>query len=290
MSRLSFFLLLLLGFTACVKNNPDPSWLEVTAWTLQSNIDLSGDEGELSHNITEAWVSIDDKVIGVFQVPFKIPILKDGMCNIKIYPAIKNNGISATKKIYPFLEVYEVNQTLIQNQTLTLNPVTKYKSVTQFWIEDFEDDANSWLLEDDPNTSIANCEQANENLQPFNGSFYGKVSMNSIDSLWVAYTENDIFIAKGKEAYLEIDYHNTNSLTTGLIYVSTSGVTNNINIRLNAQSPESVVWKKIYIELKELITASPNSSNFQQSFSCYLDPGQISTEILIDNIKVVYFN
>ena len=103
MNRFSFSLILLLSFTACVKNNPDPSWLEVTAWTLQSNIDLSGDEGELSHNITEAWVLIDDKVIGVFQVPFKIPILKDGMCNIKIYPAIKNNGISATKKIYPFL-------------------------------------------------------------------------------------------------------------------------------------------------------------------------------------------
>ena len=288
MTRLSFFLLLLLGFTACVKNNPDPSWLEVTAWTLQSNIDLSGDEGELSHNITEAWVLIDDKVIGVFQVPFKIPILKDGMCNIKIYPAIKNNGISATKKIYPFLEVYEVNQILTKNQTLTLNPVTKYKSVTQFWIEDFE--GVNISLTDDPNTSLTNCETSNENLQPFNGNLYGKVSMNSIDSLWVAYTEDDIFIAKGKEAYLEIDYHNTNSLTTGLIYVSPAGVTNNINIRLNAQNPETVVWKKIYIELRELIGASPNSSNFLQSFSCYLDPGQISTEILIDNIKVVYFN
>ncbi|NDC28149.1 MAG: hypothetical protein EBZ94_02300, partial [Crocinitomicaceae bacterium] len=32
--------------------------------------------------------------------------------------------------------------------------------------------------------------------------------------------------------------HNTNSLTTGLIYVSPAGVTNNINIRLNAQNPE----------------------------------------------------
>ena len=287
MSRFSFSLILLLGFTACVKNNPDPSWLEVTAWSLQSNIDLSGDEGELSHNITEAWVLVDDKTIGVFQVPFKIPILKSGMCNIKIYPAIKNNGISATKKIYPFLEVYEVNQTFVQNQTLTLHPVTKYKSVTKFWIEDFE--GINISLTDDPNTSLANCETSNENLQPFNGNLYGKVSMNSIDSLWVAYTEDDIFIAKGKEAYLEIDYHNTNSLTTGLIYVSPAGVTNNINIRLNAQNPETVAWKKIYIELRELIGASPNSSNFLQSFSCYLDPGQISTEILIDNIKVVYF-
>lgn len=287
MSRLSFFLLLLLGFTACVKNNPDPSWLEVTEWTLQSNIDLSGDEGELSHNITEAWVLIDDKVIGVFQVPFKIPILKDGMCNIKIYPAIKNNGISATKKIYPFLEVYEVNQTLTKNQTLTLNPVTKYKSVTQFWIEDFE--GINISLTDDPNTSLSNYEIVNENLQPFNGNLYAKISLNSTDSLWVGNTETQLSISKGREAYLEIDYHNTNSLTTGLIYVSPSGVTNNINIRLNAQNPETVAWKKIYIELRELIGASPNSSNFLQSFSCYLDPGQISTEILIDNIKVVYF-
>jgi len=286
MSRLSFFLLLLLGFTACVKNNPDPSWLEVTAWTLQSNIDLSGDEGELSHNITEAWVLVDDKLIGVFQVPFKIPILKDGMCNIKIYPAIKNNGISATKKIYPFLEVYEVNQTLNKNQTLTLNPVTKYKSTTNFWIEDFEG-SNDPLIGDDP--TLAHDERVSENLQDFNGDFYGKISLNSNFPLWVAYTNDPIFIAKGKEAYLEIDYRNTNSLITGLIYVSPSGVTNNINIRLNAQSPESVVWKKIYIELTELIKASPNSSNFQQSFSCYLDPGQIATEILIDNIKVVYF-
>ena len=117
-----------------------------------------------------------------------------------------------------------------------------------------------------------------------------KISLNSADSLWVANTETQLSISKGREAYLEIDYHNTNSLTTGLIYVSPAGVTNNINIRLNAQNPETAVWKKIYIELKELITASPNSSNFQQSFSCYLDPGQISTEILIDNIKVVYFN
>ena len=287
MSRFSFSLILLLCFTACVKNNPDPSWLEVTAWTLQSNIDLSGDEGELSHNITEAWVLVDDKTIGVFQIPFKIPILKSGMCNIKIYPAIRNNGISATKKIYPFLEVYEVNQTLIQNQTLTLDPVTKYKSATNFWIEDFE--GINISLTDDPNTSIAHYETANENLQPFNGNLYGKISLNSSDSLWIANTEAQLSIQKGRDAYLEIDYHNTNSLTTGLIYVSPAGVTNNINIRLNAQSPESVVWKKIYIELKELITSSPNSSNFLQSFSCYLDPGQTSTEILIDNIKVVYF-
>ncbi len=288
MIRFLLFACLLPVFSACIKNNPDPSWLEVTAWTLQANSELSNSEGELTHNISEAWVFIDDQTIGVFQLPFKIPILKSGMCNIKIYPAIKNNGIAATKKIYPFLEVFEVNQTLIQNQTLTLNPITKYKSATQFWIEDFE--GVNINLTNDPNTSVAQYELENQNLQSFNGNFYGKVSLSSQDSVWVANTETQLSIAKGRDAYLEIDYHNTNSLTTGLIFVSSSGVTNNTNIRLNAQNPETVVWKKIYIELKELIGASPASSNFLQSFSCYIDEGQTNTEIKIDNIKVVYFN
>jgi hypothetical protein len=53
--RTLFFIpiLLLLG---CVKNNPDPSWLEVTEWTLLSNTGLSGAEGELTHNFSVAWV------------------------------------------------------------------------------------------------------------------------------------------------------------------------------------------------------------------------------------------
>jgi hypothetical protein len=89
--RILFILPILILF-GCVKNNPDPSWLEVTEWTLQSNTALSGAEGELTQNFSDAWVYIDDEVVGVFEVPFKIPILKSGPCNIKLYPTVRNNG------------------------------------------------------------------------------------------------------------------------------------------------------------------------------------------------------
>ena len=100
----TIFSLLLVGFlfSSCLKNNPDPSWLEVNAWTLEANSSASMYQGELTHNFTDAWVYIDDKIIGVFEVPFKIPLLLKGNVNIKIYPAIKNNGISATKKLFTF--------------------------------------------------------------------------------------------------------------------------------------------------------------------------------------------
>ena len=102
---LSFFILL----SSCVKNNPDPSWLEVNEWQLNSNIELSGLEGELTEDISNVKVYVNDDLLGIFEVPFRIPVLKSGMSNIKIYPVVIVNGISASKKIYPFLNYYEID-------------------------------------------------------------------------------------------------------------------------------------------------------------------------------------
>jgi hypothetical protein len=288
MIRFIYFIPFLI-LSSCIKNNPDPSWIQINEWSLQSNIELSGAEGELTENISEAWVYVNDKIIGVFQVPCKIPVLTSGMANIKIFPAVKNNGISASKKIYPFLEVYEVNQELVQNQTVVFNPTTKYKSITKFKIYDFE--LTNMFLENDPNTSLAQIEYANTDLQAFNGNFYGKVLLNQIDTAWVAYTTEQLQFVKGRDVYLELDYYNTNSVITGLIFVEPDGTTtDNPNIQLNGQSDSDVRWKKIYIDLKELIGNSPPGSNFLQSFQARLNSGKTNSEIRIDNIKLVYFD
>ena len=271
--------------SSCVKNNPDPSWLEVNEWQLNSNIDLSGLEGELTESITNAQVYIDDQLIGIFEVPFRIPILKTGAVNVKVYPVVINNGISATKKLYPFLEHYEIDAELVQNEDLVINPVTNYKSITNFWVEDFEDINNS--IENDQ-TSLATLQLSNENLTAFNGNFYGKVVLNEVDTTWVGNTTDQLAIPKGSECYLEIDYYVTNDLYTGLLFVSPSVISNNVNVRLNGQAPENAVWKKIYIELKELISSSPNNTQFLQTFTAFLDEGKTEGLICIDNIKVLW--
>jgi len=292
MFRFSFFtgFSLLFMASSCLKNNPEPAYLEVTQWTLQNNVALSGDEGELTHNFSEAWVYIDDEIVGVFEVPFKIPILKFGDVNIKIYPAIKNNGISATKKVYPFMEVFEVNATLTANQTLTLNPITRYNNLTNFWVEDFEDPLNLSIVVDQNTSAILTTPTDNQDLQWFNGNFYGRIKLNATDSSWIASTNEQLLIPKNRDAYLEIDYFNTNSLLTGVLWVSPNSITDNPHIQLNAQKAETVKWKKIYIDLKELIGNSPSGSNILQSLKARLDEGETETEIRLDNIKVVYFN
>ncbi|MEN9303526.1 MAG: hypothetical protein RL264_1955 [Bacteroidota bacterium] len=270
----------------CIKNNPDPSWISVNTWTLQNNPDLGGVEGPLNHNITEAWVYIDDELIGVFQVPFKIPVLKKGTSTLKIYPAIKNNGISATKKIYPFLEPYVITANLVQNETLVINPITSYVTNISIWKEDFED--VNVKITDDPNTSAAHMQFVNEDLNWFNGNYYAKIDLNETDSMWVAYTDA-LSLPKGKECYLEIDYLVTNNVTQGVLFSSPSGITPNPYMRLNRQEEGTTTWKKMYIDLKELVGAAPANTQYLQSFTAFLDDDKTATSIKIDNLKIIHF-
>jgi hypothetical protein len=277
--------LALMLLNSCIKNNPDPAWIEVNEWTLATNPNSQYPTGELTHNFTDAWVYVNDEVVGVFELPFKIPILKSGLVNIKIYPTVRNNGISASKKIYPFVDVYELNAELIQNQVLTINPVTKYKEAVQFWLEEFEDAAIK--IQDDP-VSLANLSKGNDPSILQWGNFYGRVDLNSLDSTWSAYSDNMV-LPKGQEVYLEIDYYNTNSLITGLIWISSSSIINNPHILLNSQDPAQVKWKKMYIDLRELVSNSQGAEYFKQSFETKLNAGMSSSFIVMDNIKVVHF-
>lgn len=286
MKLLYLFIFLGFIFSGCVKNNPDPSWLEVNKWDLQINSSSVMYTGELTENITDAWVFVDDQIIGVFEVPFKIPILKSGSVNIKIYPTVKNNGISATKKIYPFLEVYEINTELVQNQTLTLNPTTRYYSNTNFWVEDFEDAGVK--IQDDPNT-VAHLETGNDPLILEYGNNYGHVSLTSPESFWIAKTNEQLNLPKnGKDVYLEIDYYNTNSVTTGLMAAAATGNVGNTNVQLNKQDPSSIKWKKIYIELTEITSHSQSAQYFEVTFEALFDAIGSQGDIYIDNIKVVH--
>lgn len=268
---------------SCVKNNPDPAWLEVTEWTLIQNVDPQSYTGELTHQFTNAWVYVDDELIGVFEVPFKIPILMDGAKEVRLYPAILNNGISATKKIYPFVEAHSEVVNLVPNQVVTINPVTMYANNTQFWIEDFEGgdkfSAHS--------TSTATLTKNNDPTYSQWG-FYGELNLSDNQNLWIGDSESMNLPQQNAEVYLEIDYYNTNSLDTRLLAYVGTDVTERPNIRINPQDESEIKWKKIYIELREIVSGSINATNFKQRLVAQLDSTGTNTRILIDNVKVVY--
>ncbi len=290
MKQFLLFAALFFAFSSCIKNNPDPAWIQINKWTLEPNILSANDPGVLTESITNGWVYVDGELIGVFELPCTIPVLQTGSKTIQVYPTILNNGISATKKIYPFMEVYEVTANLVANETVTLNPVTRYKASAEFWIEDFELASNN--IETDPNSLTVHTTSSDPLIiQPLNGNQFCRITLDATNNTWVGYSTgaSSLMLDQGQEVYLEIDYHNSNRITTGLLAVSSSGTQDNPNIQLNPQDDGEIEWKKIYIDLREIISGSASDAQFQLSFQALIDDGESTGEINIDNIKVVHF-
>lgn len=270
----------------CIKNNPDPAWIEINSWTLAENLDV--EEGELTQNFTDVYLTVDDKIIGFFELPIKIPLLQEGSHKLTLYPAIRNNGISATKKVYPFCKPYVITVNLEKNQTVTLSPTTQYYTETKFWIEDFEN--TTFNIDDSSPYSQTNMTKGSDPAILAYGNFYGAVTLNHTDSVWWGKTTPAMALPKNAtEVYLEVDYHNTNSILTGVNAITNGSVNDNPNIQLNPQVESEVKWKKIYIELKEIVSYYVNADSYEIYFKSIIDASLDTGKVNIDNIKIVYF-
>ncbi len=285
-TKLTFFFgIVLVILTSCVKNNPKPTWIKIEKWQLEANPLLSGAEGELNHNFSEAWVYVDNKIVGVFELPIKFPLLLEGEKEIVIFPAIKNNGISSSKKIYPFVESYKVTLNLVKGETINVTPVTRYKSITQFvFVEDFESASTKFTT--DPNSNA----QLNQIPHTDAGKtgYCGHVALNQTDSIWTGVTHDVMQLPRqGAEVYFEIEYKNSNDVLTGVLAINSVSVATHPYIRLNKQT--NPVWKKMYIDLKEIVSFSTEADYFEQFLQMVIDPSATSSDVYIDNIKVIHF-
>lgn len=282
------FLLLpiLLILFSCVKNNPDPSWIEIKPWTLEANPTLNGNEKVLTSSFNYAWVFADGQLLGVYELPAKIPILTEGSTKLQIFPTILNNGISATKKIYPFVESYEVTLDLVKNTSTMVEPVTRYKNGLTFDVRDF-DDADP-EFETDP-SSDASIIVANDPDYLKWGSGYGYIELSDTKTYFAGSTTGTMTLPKGQDVYLEIDYLNSNDLITGVLALTSAGNTNHQNIQLNDQEIGNEVWKKIYIDLREIVSGTTNSTQYRISLQAYFQGGDVPRKILLDNVKVIHY-
>ena len=282
---------IIIGFTllilsSCIKNNPKPSWIQIEKWQLEANPLLSGAEGDLIQGFSEAWVYVDNKVVGVFELPVKLPILTEGAKEIIIYPAIKKNGIANAKMIYPFVEPYKMTINLVKGETVNVSPVTRYASIVNFkFVEDFESASIKFTTDPNSNATINQV----PHTDPGRTGYCGHIALNQIDSIWTGTTHDDMILPKqSAEVFLEIEYKNTNNILTGVLAIKLPGsVVTHPHIRLNKQT--NPVWKKTYIDLKEIVSFSTSADYFEQFLQMVIDPNATSSDVYIDNIKVIHF-
>ena len=224
------FIILLIGFCllpSCEIINPDeeiPAYIHIPAYTLTTSFD----QGSASHNITDAWVYLNDDIQGVYELPVTFPVLGSGDQKLTIRPGIKINGIASTRIAYPFFTESVLNVTLEPTVIDTLQLSTTYKTASKFaWIEDFESPGISIESLPFSDTSLL---KTSEQDKVFEGISSGRIVLDENRKAYHGASVDAFKLPGGlTPSYLELDFKTNHPFVVGLI-ANGSGSTNVLEI------------------------------------------------------------
>lgn len=278
---------IILIISSCELYNPAepiPAYIHIETISLNT---LISTEGSNSHKITDAWVYVDEKLIGCFELPATFPILYEGSHQIKIRAGIKVNGIAATRSPYPFYTIFDTTvNNLEKGKTLILNPSVRYRSNMTFsFMEDFENTGT--IISKSPSsgvdTIIQRLDAPNPNVFEGNGSGIAYLDNSHIFFEGVSSTSY-VLPKSGSDVFLEFNYKCNHEFVVGTFAHSTSGTSQDAALTFNP----SANWNKAYVYLTTVISGNSNATDFNIFFGMINNNASDSLVLLLDNIKLVY--
>lgn len=285
-SAIWIYALALVVFSAsCDKDMSVPSYLYVDSASLQTNYML---QGTASSNITDVWVTIDGKNMGVYELPATIPLLVSGNVKVQLQAGIKKNGLSTLRPVYPFFSS-DISHLEMEKKTCdTLHPSFTYGAATRFvFMEDFED-AGVKLSAVSAGAQITKTSDKKlifSHLGETN-HYSGCISLKSEDTCFEIQTSTSLR-KQLTYAFLEMNYNTTENMEVGIYYHFNGRTiqTPICGVYATGKSGDSQ-WKKIYINLTEAVNVSNYVSDYEVYIKGVKAKGSEAT-FLFDNLKIV---
>ena len=270
-------------FISCEKLYPKveiPSYLQINEIDLTTTYQTEGSD---NNSITDAWIFVNDQPMGAFELPATIPVLASGTQEIKISAGIKENGISTTRKTYPFYEYHLEQVTLTRGELNRIEPNIQYFSGIDFeWIENF--DLGSSLTKastSDTGIQFITIDTVN-GLGTQSAAVYLDTDRPSFEITTVA---QQFYLPPGPPVYLEINYLCSNSFSVSLVKNTLTG-SEKLNPYLTMNP--SGKWKTIYVNLTSLVSEQIDAISFEVYLSGQLDPNNSSGYVILDNLKLIH--
>lgn len=164
--------LLIGGVLICVSCQKFDNKQEIPAYIKIDKFNLSTQEvleGANSTSISDAWVYVDEKLLGVYELPAKIPVLENGLHRLRICPGVKFNGNSDLRGIYPLYTQYDNREADLKiDGILECTPNIEYeKNIDIEFNESFENGNNGTLMKSDTAAfKIEGVEKGSEYADP----------------------------------------------------------------------------------------------------------------------------
>ncbi|MGQ0828440.1 MAG: hypothetical protein ACT4ON_08595 [Bacteroidota bacterium] len=285
----TFFILLVLFasiiLSSCEIYNPSepiPAYIHIDKIDLATSSD--GSQGTNSHKITDAWVYIDEKLVGCFELPVTFPLLYEGTHLLMIKAGIKVNGIAATRSPYPFYDSYTQPIDLQKGATINLTPTVKYVNTMNFaFMENFE---NVGMTIDTTPNSLATFQKITSPPEyVFEGSNSSISYLDATRNFFECATINKYILPKGgSDVFLEFNYKCDYHFTVSVIAFGTAGSAQLAALSFNP----SADWNKAYVYLTPTVSGVYTAIDYKIVWGTIYN-GTDSVKVLLDNIKLLHF-
>jgi len=265
-----------------------PTYLYIPSFTIENDKNQSGME-IYSSTISDVWVYLDNDNQGAYELPALIPIVESGNHRLSIRPGIKNAGISASRRPYPYYKLYDLGvHKLVPGTVDTILPITYYdddpRSITIAWEEGFEGPGADYTINPTSDTIVNIVDSVNYPELVFKDARTGQIILTEpgfrfemISPTFTNLPTNSIPI------YLEFNYKSTIDFIVG-IYMDNK----------SQQIPIYVVkeqenWNKIYLDFSTYIQSGGPGINFNIFIGFTRSSNIPEVEMYLDNIKLIHY-
>jgi hypothetical protein len=275
-------LLFIFSFCSCKKNDLVPAYIHIDHIKLASDY---ATDGSNSNKITDAWVYLDDDLIGIYELPATFPVLASGSHKISVRAGIKLNGIAMSRGYYPFYQSYTTNIDLQPEEIDSIIPEVSYFPDKIQWKEDFEDAGLSISKYGESDTAFI---QTTDSADAFEG-YHSAVAHLDATYKYILCLSNETFEIPQNQSpvFLELNYKTDTYLRIGMYGELASGTHQPIETMVLNPTTE---WNKIYINMTLTANTTVNTVGFRVFFEAYSTESVPNPKIYLDNIKLLYNN
>ena len=269
---MKLFLLIFLAalLSACNYQAEVPSYVYIKPFELKTHM---ATEGSASENILDAWVYLDDKALGVFQLPARVPIIASGPGKLRFMPGIKKDGISGIRDVYPFYTHYSLDFLPHPATVDTVIPSISYIDGLNFpLLEDFE-----------IGNDFSNMNRTSIRNEVFEGNWSGVVRLDAFNNELASSSSAFLLPQDGRRIFLEMDYKCSLPFNVSLLAGKNTGLDPVYAVTITPKDQ----WNKIYIDLTEEVIAN-KALDYRLIFSSSLPAGAEEATYFFDNIKIVH--
>lgn len=244
--------------------------------------------------ITDAWVFVDGEYQGTYELPTTLPIDKAaGIHRINISPGILTNGMNSDRRIYPFFSDYEITLNTSAGEIDTIHPkVSYYKDAPKYppegagqFPEGFE--GAGTILKIGTSSKIDTIVRTSDQSLVFDGNFSLLFELDATKDYVEFETAKSyslpLFL---RPVFVELNFRSDVSFTMGL-YAENALSGQVVVVPFITLLPTDGEWKKTYLNLSSDI-APFSGSKFKLWFNAAHDSSLTKSQLLIDNLKLIY--